>query len=134
MNTIKIGVACVLLDRDNNVWLSQRLGPYQTGKYACPGGMVDLTDTNDVSAIQREILEETGINIVDAARFKRSITSHHPGGKSDVTQWFVLNLTPSETPVNLEPTKHGDWKKYSLTDAKLLSLMVSTNEVLETLK
>ena len=133
MQTTKIGVACVLLDCNRHIWLSQRLGPYQTGKYACPGGMVDPTDVDDIFAIQREILEETGINIVDTTRFKRSITSHHSGGKSDVTQWFVLNLTSNEQPVNLEPNKHGDWKKYSLADAKLLPLMVSTDEILKTL-
>lgn len=129
----KIGVACVLLDINNCVWLSQRLGSYESGKYACPGGMVDPTDANDVSAIQREILEETGINVADTKRFIRSITSYHPGGKSDITQWFLLRLTPEEHPASLEPSKHGDWKPYSLKDAKLLPLMISTNEMLNTL-
>lgn len=134
MNTIKIGVACVLLDQDNCIWLSQRLGQYETGKYACPGGMVDPTDKSDVDAIQREVAEETGINIEDTGWFERSITSYHLGGKSDITQWFILKLFAHEKPVNLEPDKHGEWKKYSLMDAKLLPLMVSTNDILETLK
>ena len=130
---MKIGVACVLLDTNKCVWLSQRLGPYQTGKYACPGGMVEPTDNSDVDAIQREVAEETGINIVDTSWFERSITSYHLGGKSDITQWFVLNLTEYEKPVNMEPTKHGEWRKYTLKEAKELSLMMSTSEVLNTL-
>jgi 8-oxo-dGTP pyrophosphatase MutT (NUDIX family) len=138
---IKIGVACVLVEPYHHpkvgqpIWLSQRLGEYEHGKYACPGGMVDPTDVSDVHAIQRELLEETGINITDLNRFKRIIVSHHPGGKSDITQWFVLELTNwwRETPHTTEPTKHGEWKLYTVEDAKKLPLMVSTNEVLETL-
>jgi 8-oxo-dGTP pyrophosphatase MutT (NUDIX family) len=138
---MKIGVACVLFDGwyytnvGRPIWLSQRLGNYETGKYACPGGMIDSTDISDVHAIQREVLEETGINITDLSRFKRSITSHHPGGKSDITQWFVLQLDYwwKETPQNTEPNKHSDWKLYTIEEAKNLPLMMSTHEVLKTL-
>lgn len=141
VNTTKTGVACVLIDGweypkvGKPIWLSQRLGSYQTGKYACPGGMVDDTDESDVHAIQREVLEETGIHITDLTRFKRSIVANHPGGKSDVTQWFILQLAEkfSETPVDTEPHKHGPWTLYTLEDAKNLPLMVSTRDVLNTL-
>ena len=137
----KVGVACVLIDPwvyqkiGKPIWLSQRLGEYEHGKYACPGGMVEPTDESDVHAIQREVLEETGINITDLSRFNRSIVSHHPGGKSDITQWFVLELTNwwRETPQTTEPHKHGEWKLYIIEDAKKLPLMVSTNEILNTL-
>lgn len=134
----KIGVACALIAMHGNkrkIWLSQRLGSYENGKYACPGGMVDATDSSDVHAIQRELVEETHINIADLTRFKRSIVSHHPGGKSDITQWFVLELTNwwNEVPYHAEPQKHGEWKMYSIEEAKSLPLMVGTNEVLNTL-
>lgn len=139
--TEKVGVACVLVDPWNYhkigkpIWLSQRLGEYEHGKYACPGGMVEPTDESDVHAIQREVLEETGLNITDLSRFKRSIVSHHPGGKSDITQWFVLELTNWwwETPQTTEPHNHGEWKLYIIEDAKKLPLMVSTREILNTL-
>jgi len=143
MNTtkIKIGVACVLIDGfdqsivEKQIWLSQRLGLYQTGKYACPGGMVEDTDASDVHAIQREVLEETDIHITDLTRFKRSIVSYHSGGKSDVTQWFVLQLSGElkETPIDTEPHKHSPWTLYTLDNAKNLPLMVSTRDVLDTL-
>jgi len=137
--TEKVGVACLLFDGwywtnvGRPIWLSQRLGEYEHGKYACPGGMVDPTDVSDVHAIQRELLEETGINITDLSRFKRSIVSHHPGGKSDITQWFVLELTYwwKETPKDMEPRKHSPWNLYTLEEAKYLPLMVSTKEILE---
>lgn len=143
MNNPKIGVACVLVDGwdypkiGKPIWLSQRLGSYENGKYACPGGMVDDTDPSDVHAVQREVLEETGIHIHDLSRFKRSVVSQHLGGKSDVTQWFVLQLSKEnwvkETPQDTEPHKHGPWRLYSIEDAKNLPLMVSTREVLNTL-
>jgi len=143
MNTtkIKISVACVLIDGfeqpfvEKRIWLSQRLVSYETGKYACPGGMVEDTDASDVHAMQRELLEETGINVTDLNRFKRSIVSYHNGGKSDVTQWFILQLSDelNETPIDTEPHKHSPWTFYTLPDAKNLPLMVSTGDVLETI-
>jgi len=70
-------------------------------------------------------------------RFKRSIVSKHIGGKSDVTQWFVLQLYRerwvTETPQDTEPHKHSPWKLYTLENAKNLPLMVSNREVLETI-
>ena len=138
---MKIGVACVLIDGwdypnvEKLIWLSQRLGSYETGKYACPGGMVEDTDASDVHAIQREVLEETGIHITDLTRFTRSIVSNHPGGKSDVTQWFVLQLSDGleETPIDTEPHKHSPWTLYTLENAKNLPFMVITRDVLNTL-
>lgn len=135
---MKIGVACVIIDGmtdEKSIWLSQRLGSYENGKYACPGGMVDPTDESDVHAIQREVLEETGMNITDLTRFKRSIVSNHIGGKSDITQWFVLHLRNSldETPIDLEPNKHSPWTLYTLKEAKELPLMISTGDVIDTL-
>jgi 8-oxo-dGTP pyrophosphatase MutT (NUDIX family) len=136
IENIKIGVACALIRSDlKQIWLSQRLGSYQRGKYAFPGGMVESTDISDLHAIQREVFEETGIYIENLNRFKRSIVSRHPGGKSDVTHWFLLELTESfaEIPKNTEPTKHGNWKLYNLMDVKSLPLMMSTGEILTTL-
>jgi 8-oxo-dGTP pyrophosphatase MutT (NUDIX family) len=138
---MKTSVACVLIDgfdqskTGKSIWLSQRLVSYETGKYACPGGMVEDTDASNVHAIQRELLEETGINVTDLDRFKRSIVSYHNGGKSDVTQWFILQLSDSlnETPIDTEPHKHSPWTLYTLDNAKNLPLMVSTRDVLDTL-
>jgi hypothetical protein len=50
MNTLKIGVACVCwIETTMFGSLAQRLGSLPDRKIrVCPGGMVDLTDTNDV--------------------------------------------------------------------------------------
>ena len=130
---MKIGVACALYSIEPKFWLSKRLGSYQTGKYAFPGGMLEQTDLSEAHAIQRELLEEAGLN-VELNRFKRSITSHHMGGKSDVTQWFLLLLKPEEIPQNLEPNKHEPWHQYTLDEVKKLPLMVSTIEILDLCK
>jgi len=134
---MKVGVACALYSIEPksspDFWLSKRLGSYQTNKYAFPGGMLESTDLSEVHAIQRELLEEAGLN-VELDRFKRSIISHHPGGKSDITQWFLLLLKPEEIPQNLEPNKHEPWYQYTFDEAKNLPLMVGTSEVLELCK
>lgn len=136
MNPYKnsVGVACVLLHSNlGGVYLSERLGSYETHKFACPGGMYEYDDLNFVVAIQRELREETGLNIDHTRICDVFYTSEHIGGKSDMTFWFYVKLTENEIPLNLEPHKHGNWKFYTFEDALKLPLMVSTEDVLRKL-
>jgi ADP-ribose pyrophosphatase YjhB (NUDIX family) len=128
----KLGVACVLIDfNTKHIYLSQRKGSYENGKYACPGGMVEEIDKSLTDAIRREVKEETDLDI-DLDRFIPSIQSKHIGGKSDYTIWYKLKLKDGEIPKQMEPNKHGPWNLYNVTEAtQLLPLMVSTKEVLK---
>ena len=129
----KHGVACLLIKQETGqIYLSQRLGKYENGKFACPGGMVEGHEFY-IDSIMRELKEETGLEL-NSNRFFKSIISTHIGGKSDYTHWFYVKLYGVEIPQNKEPDKHGPWKLYTLNETKLLSLMVSTAEMLKELE
>ncbi len=133
----KNGVACLVIGYKDNtigIYLSKRLGDYETGKFCCPGGMVDDTDKDAWDAIIRELKEETDLDITDSNRLIRASTSTHIGGKSDYTIWFMLYLREGEVLKNMEPTKHTSWEFVPLNKAEELPLMVSTNDAIKYLK
>ena len=53
-------VDCVVFDRDGRLLLIKRKNAPFKGKYALPGGFVDVGETVEDAAL-RELLEETGI-------------------------------------------------------------------------
>lgn len=123
----KIGVCCVLIDKwTNKVYLSKRLGAYETNKYAVPGGMVEPNE-DWVSALCRELKEETGI-VIKVPHLQYVTIAKHNGAKSNYTVWFKYYLSITEEPKNLEPEKHSDWTLFSINDALQLPLMLSTRE------
>lgn len=136
MENYKVGAACALvsLEKDSiKIYLSCRKGPYETGKYSFPGGMVDSTDKTVRDAVVRELAEETGLDIQFWRVLSADLKSWHLGGKSDVTVWYMVELLPHEIPLNTEPHKHTDWVKYTIEDAYKLPLMVSTSDMLDEL-
>lgn len=54
-------VDCVVFDRAGRLLLIRRGAPPFKGKYALPGGFVDVGETVEVAAL-RELKEETGID------------------------------------------------------------------------
>ena len=139
MKDYTVGAACALVNREYGpnggitIYLSQRKGPYETGKYSFPGGMVDSTDKTVRDVMVRELKEETGLDIQFWRVVNAELDSWHIGGKSDLTKWFIVELMQNEVPMNTEPHKHSDWVKYTLNDAYKLPLMVSTKDILNKL-
>jgi 8-oxo-dGTP diphosphatase len=55
-------VDCVVVDDANRVLLVRRGNPPFKGRYAIPGGFVDVGETVE-DACRRELLEETGVKV-----------------------------------------------------------------------
>lgn len=126
-----VGVCVVLIDKwTNKIYLAERKGTFETGKYCCPGGMVEPNE-DYVSALIREVREETGLNLKFPNIQFVSIAKHQ-GAKSNYTVWFKYYLDGREIPNNLEPDKHGPWSLYSKQELFRLPLMLSTRETLST--
>jgi 8-oxo-dGTP diphosphatase len=58
--TPALTVDCVVLDRQRRLLVVRRGNPPFKGKYALPGGFVDIGETVE-DACRRELLEETGV-------------------------------------------------------------------------
>lgn len=133
INTIpeneSVGVCVILIDKwTNKIYLAERKGSYETGKYCCPGGMVEPNE-DYVSALIREVKEETGLKL-KFSNIQFVAIAKHQGAKSNYTMWFKYYLDSRDIPSNLEPDKHGSWSLFSKQEAFRLPLMLSTRETL----
>ena len=125
-----VGVCIILFDKfTNEIYLSKRLSEYENGKYACPGGLVEVNETWK-DAMIRELKEETGMSI-SSKDIKQIAIARHIGSKSNYTVWYKYYCNANDIPKNCEPTKHEEWCAYTKKDALKLPLMLSTKETIE---
>jgi ADP-ribose pyrophosphatase YjhB (NUDIX family) len=124
-----VGVCVILVDKwTNKIYLAERKGSYETGKYCCPGGMVEPNE-DYISALIREVKEETGLQL-KFQNIKFVAIAKHQGAKSNYTMWFKYHLDIRDIPSNLEPDKHGPWSLFNKQEALRLSLMLSTRDTI----
>lgn len=124
-----VGVCVILVDKwTNKIYLAERKGSYETGKYCCPGGMVEPNE-DYISALIREVKEETGLQL-KFQNIKFVAIAKHQGAKSNYTMWFKYHLDIRDVPSNLEPDKHGPWSLFNKQEALRLSLMLSTRDTI----
>lgn len=122
-----VGVCVILVDKwTNKIYLTERKGNYEAHKYCVPGGMVEPNE-DYVSALIREVKEETGLQL-KFPNIKFLTIAKHMGAKSNYTMWFKYYLDSRDIPANLEPEKHGPWLAFNKQDALKLPLMLSTRE------
>ena len=63
---VKVGVGVLVFDKEGKILLMKRAGSYGQGTWAPPGGHVEFGETA-ISAAKREVKEEVGIGVKNAA-------------------------------------------------------------------
>jgi 8-oxo-dGTP pyrophosphatase MutT (NUDIX family) len=82
------------------------------------GGKVDEGE-NPVVGAQRELLEETGLNIsLDRLQYVSSIT------REGVCYVYRVDLNEGEVPQRTEPDAMGEWKAMTLAEIRQLPLVL----------
>jgi 8-oxo-dGTP diphosphatase len=111
-----IGVGCgAIIIKDNNEVLLVRRSKdarLEPGMWSRPGGMVEFAEPT-VKAVEREVLEETGlkIRVVRPLEFTEILS---PDRKK---HWIALGYLArhvSGEPVNMEPDKHDEIRWFRL--------------------
>jgi 8-oxo-dGTP diphosphatase len=108
----EIGVGILIVNDEKKILLSPRLKKYGYMKLALPGGHVEWMETLIDTAV-RETFEEAGIKLNPRRVHNLFVYSEevHPKlGKHYVTFYLIAKLPKGQTPKNLEPHKHGEWR------------------------
>ena len=108
---------CVVFDRHNRLLLVRRRNPPYQGRYALPGGFVEIGETVEVAAL-RELKEETGLN----GRIVRLVgvysdPERDPRGHT-VSVVFRVSVDAMAQPVGGDDAEHAefvdDWRTVAL--------------------
>ncbi len=117
-NYIKIGLGIMIKD-GNKVLLGHRCnnavdtgGVYEPGSWTFPGGKQEYNETMFEGAI-REVKEETNLDISDLEIF--SASDDIQKDRHYITIQIIANKYSGEL-INLEPTKHSEWKWFELSE------------------
>lgn len=99
---------------NDSILLLRRLNTaFGDGLYCMPGGKVESGETAK-QAIQREILEELGLDIPQSD-FNLVHTFHRKGTEHEIiVLCFKVDIAKLPAPINKEPEKHDDMRLFNI--------------------
>lgn len=106
----RVGVG-VIIKKDGKVLLGKRKGAHGAGSWAFPGGHLEFGETLE-SCAQREVSEETGIEIKDirSATFTNDVFEED--NKHYLTAYVTAEYSAGEVKT-MEPEKCDGWEWFA---------------------
>ncbi len=118
------------MHRRGRVLLLKRKNPPNLGRWALPGGLVELGETVQ-AAVAREVLEETGL-AVEVERLLDVQTDLHRDEESRIEYHYVLvdySARPLRGRVKLN-SESSKWGWFNAVQTKNLDMSAGTRQVL----
>ena len=110
----RIGLALFVL-RDDKIMLHKRLSKHAHGKWALPGGHLDLWESFE-EGVLRELREEAGgVGVTYPQLITVKNTPFPDEGKHYICIFYVSKWIFGEPQV-MEPEKNGGWEWFELND------------------
>jgi len=110
-NVVRVGVAVVIF-RDNQILLGERIGAHGANTWATPGGHLEVGESIEDCA-KREAFEETGLILNSFEKLGFTNDIFEAENKHYVTLFVIAHDINGEVEVK-EPTKCKQWKWFDL--------------------
>lgn len=107
----KVGVG-VVIRKDGKILVGKRKGNHGGGYWAFPGGHLEMNESIEDCA-KREVLEETGLEILNLKKITFTNDIFPESGKHYVTVYMVADYQGGEVKI-MEPEKCEEWGWFSL--------------------
>lgn len=103
----------VLLHNRYACWLAERLdkSKHYCGLLAAPGGTIEPGEEPHVAAF-REVEEETGLRLEPEQLTYAGESQHVHDDITFTMHQFRAELRPGQEPLDMEPTKQGQWRQW----------------------
>ncbi len=105
-NSQNIGTCSLLINHEGKILLGKRKNSYKAGMYGLPGGRIELNEPIE-SSIQREVMEETGLQL-DSLKYFGVVRENQ--GKYDFIHFVFVSENVNQTPTLIEPDKCEGWE------------------------
>ncbi|MBI5370229.1 NUDIX domain-containing protein [Candidatus Uhrbacteria bacterium] len=131
MHTEHVKIALAIIERDNRILLLHRrdLEPQWDGKWEFPGGKIEAGEQPD-QAVHREVQEETGLTIDEAALL---CVHHHDWHLEDRTlhvELYCFTASNREGDFHLEPEKCSEARWVDVQEALTYDCLVANHDLL----
>ncbi|KLN66576.1 MULTISPECIES: nucleotide triphosphate diphosphatase NUDT15 [Vibrio] len=108
---VRVGVAAII-KRDNRILLGERIGAHGANTWATPGGHLEFGESI-AECVQREVLEETGLQISATTKLGFTNDVFEQEGKHYITLFVVAENAIGDAKV-MEPNKCKQWKWFAV--------------------
>lgn len=107
---VRVGVG-VIIKRGNQVLLGERIGAHGANTWATPGGHLEFGESIE-SCAAREVLEETGLTVVDVKQVGFTNDIFEREDKHYITIFVEARCDEGEAQI-LEPHKCKQWQWFT---------------------
>jgi 8-oxo-dGTP diphosphatase len=107
-----IGAFAIISNSQNQVLMGKRKNSYKAGMYGFPGGRIEINESM-ISAISREVAEETGLNELEFS-FVGVVRENQ--GTYDFIHFVFSTKVYDQEPALCEPDKCESWEWIDLSD------------------
>lgn len=101
-----LGACALLFNSRGEILLGKRKNSYKSGSYGLPGGRIELNEPM-LEAIRREVLEETGLSVID---FSYVGAVRENQDSYDFVHFVFTAEVGDEEPRLCEPDKCEGWE------------------------
>ena len=108
---VRVGVAAII-KRDNRILLGERIGAHGANTWATPGVHLEFGESI-AECVQREVLEETGLQISATKKLGFTNDVFEQEGKHYITLFVVAENAIGDAKV-MEPNKCKQWKWFAV--------------------
>ncbi|MFA6064603.1 MAG: NUDIX domain-containing protein [archaeon] len=106
----KIGLGAIII-REGKILLGKRIGKHGNNTWAPPGGLLEFNEEIE-HAVEREVLEETGLKSTCKALYTVTNNIFLSEGKHTITLFYFCEANIGEARI-MEPTKCEKWEWFS---------------------
>lgn len=114
----RVGTGMIIYNNVGQILMGKRISQYAGGKWCNAGGKLEFEEDPKECAI-REALEETNIKVVDVQELGYMNDMEIYDGVTErhwVTLMFAGRAWNSADLMNVEPTKHEEWRWFHLNE------------------
>ncbi|NOI80130.1 NUDIX domain-containing protein [Vibrio tubiashii] len=108
---VRVGVA-VVIKRDSQILLGERIGAHGAHTWATPGGHLEFGESIEECA-EREVLEETGLQVNSVSKLGFTNDVFEQEDKHYITLFVIAECAAGEAQI-MEPNKCKQWKWFAL--------------------
>ncbi|EHK39756.1 hypothetical protein TRIATDRAFT_19039, partial [Trichoderma atroviride IMI 206040] len=106
----RVGVSALIQNEKGEFLVGERMGSHGAGTVQTPGGHIDFGEEQLYKVAEREVMEETGLEVTAERILTITNDVFNDEAKHYITTWIICTMkNPDAKPKRMEPKKCMWW-------------------------